>query len=396
MVSVIVPVYNAEKYLEKCIESIRNQTYSYLDIILINDGSTDSSLDICSRYQLLDSRISVISQENQGLVCARKTGLLHAKGELVGFVDSDDWIEPDMYERMALIYEKYHAELISTGIFRDYEDSRKSVEIYDNYTEGFYENLDIDIYPTMLRNYRIGDFGLYSTMVNKLYLRNKLLEVYKNINTEVFFGEDCMALYKYCLLIDSIYISRKSYYHYNIRNGSMCWRADERLPHNAYLLYQELKKTFMNYSNPNILLKQLRRYILDVEMHNLQMLFGIDVNVFGKWKFQYEKYYDSKIVLYGAGKCGQALYHQICLCESEKHIAAWVDEQYFNKREQCLFNVQSPEILPGLQYDYIIIAVMDRLLASQIKKKLMDRYFVSEDAIVWKEVWHEALFDEIP
>ena len=396
MVSVIVPVYNAEKYLEKCIESIRSQTYVHLDIILVNDGSTDSSLNICRRYQQIDSRIRVISQKNQGLVRARITGLIHAKGQLVGFVDSDDWIEPDMYEQMVLIYKKYHADLISTGIFRDYEDSRRNTEVYDNYAEGFYENLDADIYPTMLRNYKIRDFGLYSTLVNKLYLRNKLLEVYKDINTNVFFGEDCMALYKYCLSVHSIYISRKSYYHYNIRDGSMCWRADERLPHNAYLLYQELKKTFMNYTNPNILLKQLRRYILDVEMHNLQMLFDIDVNVLGKWKFQYEGYYDSRIVLYGAGKCGQAFYHQLCLDEKEEHIAAWVDEQYFDKREQCLFDIQSPEVLPGLQYDYIIIAVMDRLLASQIKRKLMDTYFIKESVIVWKEVWHEALFDEIP
>ena len=301
-----------------------------------------------------------------------------------------------MYEQMVLIYEKYHADLISTGIFRDYEDSRRNTEVYDNYAERFYENLDADIYPTMLRNYKIRDFGLYSTLVNKLYLRNKLLEVYKDINTKVFYGEDCMALYKYCLSVHSIYISRKSYYHYNIRDGSMCWRADERLPHNTYLLYQELKKTFKSYSNPEILLKQLKRYILDVEMHNLQMLFDIDVNVLGKWKFQYEEYYDSNIVLYGAGKCGQALYHQICLCRKEKQIVAWVDKQYFDKREQCLYKVQSPEVLPGLQYDYVIIAVMDRLLASQIKKKLMDTYFIKESVIIWKEVWHEALFDEIP
>ena len=396
MVSVIVPVYNAEKYLEKCIESIRSQTYVHLDIILVNDGSTDSSLNICRRYQQIDSRIRVISQKNQGLVRARITGLIHAKGQLVGFVDSDDWIEADMYEQMVLIYEKYHADLISTGIFRDYEDSRRNTEVYDNYAERFYENLDADIYPTMLRNYKIRDFGLYSTLVNKLYLRNKLLEVYKDINTKVFYGEDCMALYKYCLSVHSIYISRKSYYHYNIRDGSMCWRADERLPHNTYLLYQELKKTFKSYSNPEILLKQLKRYILDVEMHNLQMLFDIDVNVLGKWKFQYEEYYDSNIVLYGAGKCGQALYHQICLCRKEKQIVAWVDKQYFDKREQCLYKVQSPEVLPGLQYDYVIIAVMDRLLASQIKKKLMYTYFIKESVIIWKEVWHEALFDEIP
>ena len=129
MVSIVIPVYNAEKYLDKCIKSILDQTYSELDIILVNDGSTDTSPDICRKYQMMDSRINVVSQDNKGVSCARKTGLLHAKGQLVGFVDNDDWIEPDMYEQMVLIYEKYHAELISTGIFRDYEDSRRNKEV---------------------------------------------------------------------------------------------------------------------------------------------------------------------------------------------------------------------------------------------------------------------------
>lgn len=396
VVSIIIPIYNAQKYLEKCIESILGQTYSDLDIILVNDGSTDASLDICRRYQKLDSRIRVISQENKGAISARITGLSHAKGELAGFVDSDDWIEQDMYEQMMCIYERYHAELISTGIFRDYEDSKRNVEVCDNYAEGFYNNLDTDIYPTMLRNHKVKDFGLYCTLVNKLYLRNKLLEIYKDVNTEVFYGEDSLALYRYCLSIQSIYISRKSYYHYNIRNGSVCWRADERLPQNIYLLYRELKKVFMRYPNRHILMKQLRRYILDIESHNLQMLFNIDVNVFGKWQFQYDEYYNSNFVLYGAGLCGQALYHQICLYGKDANIAAWVDEQYYDKREECLYEVQSPAVLHELQYNCIIIAVLDQLLANQIKKKLIDTYFIDENVIIWKEVWHEALFDEIP
>lgn len=396
MVSIIVPVYNAEKYLEKCIESILGQTYSDLDIILVNDGSTDASLDICRRYQKLDSRIRIISQDKQGVTCARISGLSIAKGHLVGFVDSDDWIERDMYEQMVYIYEKYHAELISTGIFRDYEDGKKNVEVFDNYAEGFFDNLDTDIYPTMLRNYKVKDFGLYCTLVNKLYLRNKLLEICNDVNTEVFYGEDCLTLYKYCLSIHSIYISRKSFYHYCIRDGSACWKADERLPQNAYLLYRELKKAFINYSNPNVLMKQLRRYILDVESHNLRILFDIDVNMFGKWKFQYNEYYNSNFVLYGAGLCGQALYHQICLCGKDANIVAWVDEQYYDKREECLYEVQPPAVLHELQYNCIIIAVLDQLLATQIKKKLIDTYFIDKHVIIWKEVGHEALFDEIP
>jgi len=97
MISVIVPVYNVEPYLEKCLDSIVNQTYRDLEILVIDDGSTDDSGRICDEYRK-DERVKVFHTENQGLSCARNLGLDEAHGEWIGFVDSDDWIEPDMYE----------------------------------------------------------------------------------------------------------------------------------------------------------------------------------------------------------------------------------------------------------------------------------------------------------
>ena len=98
LISIIVPVYNVEKYLSKCIDSIINQTYKNIEIILIDDGSTDSSGAICDKYALVDSRIHVLHIENSGVSNARNVGLNHATGDYIGFVDSDDYIEPNMYE----------------------------------------------------------------------------------------------------------------------------------------------------------------------------------------------------------------------------------------------------------------------------------------------------------
>lgn len=98
-VSVIVPIYNAEKYLEQCLDSIVNQTLKDIEIILIDDGSTDGSAEICKNY-LSDSRITYYHKENEGLAAARADGISRASGEYIGFVDSDDWIKPDMYEKM--------------------------------------------------------------------------------------------------------------------------------------------------------------------------------------------------------------------------------------------------------------------------------------------------------
>ena len=100
LISVIIPVYNVEPYLPKCLESVCNQTYDNLEIILIDDGSTDNSGQICDMWAERDSRIVVIHKENGGVSAARNDGLKRAKGELIGFVDSDDWVEPSMYKKL--------------------------------------------------------------------------------------------------------------------------------------------------------------------------------------------------------------------------------------------------------------------------------------------------------
>ena len=115
MISVIIPVYNTAPYLARCINSIRAQTYTNLEIILINDGSADDSGHICDEYALLDKRINVIHKENGGLASARNVGLVAAKGDWIGFVDSDDWILPEMYERLLSVAKESGANMSMCG-----------------------------------------------------------------------------------------------------------------------------------------------------------------------------------------------------------------------------------------------------------------------------------------
>ena len=100
MVSIIVPIYNAEKKLRRCVESILSQTFSDFELILVNDGSIDNSLKICEKYALNDKRIKIISQENKGIVSARKKGIENSTGEYIIFVDSDDWIDLKMVDKL--------------------------------------------------------------------------------------------------------------------------------------------------------------------------------------------------------------------------------------------------------------------------------------------------------
>lgn len=133
LISIIVPVYKVEPYLKKCIESIRSQTYQNLEIILIDDGSPDRCGQICDEYAQIDKRIQVIHQENAGLSAARNRGLEQAKGKYVGFVDSDDWVYPKMYERLFCLLQDTQADIAQCGV------------VTDN-TKEFPENIEITVY----------------------------------------------------------------------------------------------------------------------------------------------------------------------------------------------------------------------------------------------------------
>ena len=119
LISVIVPVYNVEAYVAKCIESIQNQSYQHLEIILVDDGSTDDSGDICDQYAAYDDRIKVIHQENGGISAARNTGIEAANGDYIAFVDSDDYIAPNMYEDMLHILKDNDLDILECTAFRD-------------------------------------------------------------------------------------------------------------------------------------------------------------------------------------------------------------------------------------------------------------------------------------
>ena len=120
MISIIVPVFKVEKYLQKCIDSILVQSYQDIEILLIDDGSPDLSGKICDEYRTKDSRIKVFHIDNIGLSGARNYGLAHANGEYIGFIDSDDWIDPDMYESLIAVAFSTNADVVECGFYDEY------------------------------------------------------------------------------------------------------------------------------------------------------------------------------------------------------------------------------------------------------------------------------------
>lgn len=149
-VSIIVPVYNVAEYLEQCLDSVVNQTLQDVEIILVNDGSTDNSEEICRKYADRDSRVRLITQFNQGLAAARQTGLDAACGEYIGFVDSDDWLELDMYEKMYQAAHSHDADIVFCNVYRN-EDKKEQAY----FESGYYDRKKMEevIFPRLLAGF---------------------------------------------------------------------------------------------------------------------------------------------------------------------------------------------------------------------------------------------------
>lgn len=149
-VSIVVPIYNKEKYLQKCLDSILQQTLEDIQIILVDDGSTDKSGEICRKYEKKDPRVLFIHKENGGTASARNTGLEHANGTYVGFVDADDWLEPDMYEKMFNTATNYDADIVFCNLYLG--ESTKGKKLLETGLHNR-EDLEREVFPRVLCSY---------------------------------------------------------------------------------------------------------------------------------------------------------------------------------------------------------------------------------------------------
>ena len=211
LISVIVPVYNVESYLPRCVDSILAQTYPSLEIILVDDGATDNSGAICDAYGAKDSRITVIHKANGGLSSARNAGLDAAQGEYIAFVDSDDWIEPEMYSHMLSLLHKYEAKLVCAG---RYDVSEKTGE------------KNVGLCPkkeeVLTGEELVGKIFLWdgcdSSACDKLYHRS-VLEGFRYPEGKVC--EDVPVTYKIVLRAGKAVLCERPFYNYYHRSGSI-------------------------------------------------------------------------------------------------------------------------------------------------------------------------------
>lgn len=229
--SIIVPVYNVQNYLKRCVESIQKQTMKELEIILVDDGSTDDSGTMCDEFAKMDSHIQVIHKENGGLTTAWKAGVLKAAGEFVGFVDSDDWIDLDMFEVLYEQAEGTDSDLTICGLIYEFEDGMTNTKTESSKLSGkVYEREDIkkEIYPTLLSDGSFFGRTIQPARVTKLYKRQIVLDNMKYCSDTVSIGEDLQITFPVLCDAKRVCMIENYYpYHYWINEKSMTGKHDE-------------------------------------------------------------------------------------------------------------------------------------------------------------------------
>lgn len=270
MISIIVPVYNTKKYLPKCMDSLINQEYSEKEVILVDDGSTDGSGELCDAYERKNDDIRVLHKKNGGLMSAWMAGVGISRGEYLCFVDSDDWIETKMLRKMANFLTGSDGEIIVCNYFIDRETGEKEIQ-NNGLAPGIYdrEALVKKVFPELLGN-EVRKVSFSRCM--KLISRELILRNLKFCDQKIRMGEDLNIMLPALLDAERLVIMKESYfYHYYYNQSSIVHKYDAGLYENVKLLRQIMNRVLSEkYKGSAELEKMLHR--ADMEYIFLLML----------------------------------------------------------------------------------------------------------------------------
>lgn len=425
-VSVIVPVYNAENYLKKCIDSICEQTYELLEILLINDGSTDYSGQICQEYAQKDNRIIVIDKSNGGSTSARKMGIMNATGKYLCFVDSDDWIEKDMIEMLVIEAEQNQVELVVSNFIYEYEDVKAQKCGGGTLEAGVYADEDyVNIFiPRMFYGGPANGWGIWPTLWGKLFVTEKFKPHILELSEAIFYGEDAASLYPYCLAVKKGAVIQKELYHYRIRENSVSVKKNSCIFDNLCSLYDYLYDSFAKSAQRDILLQNLKYYLLVLFNHavNMQTCFNGNMEsllwekpkdlrklvlpeykkeavksvehkgeiveeekfVWGSiWLFPFNKIPENaSFIVFGAGYIGKSFAWQLERSRLAQRWLAWMDTAGMCKKEPSL-KLSCIDEIGQLDYNYVVLAAADREAEEKMKAILLEKG-VPEEKIIWQ------------
>ncbi len=363
LISIIVPIYNVQKYLSKCLDSLIHQTYQNIQIILIDDGSVDDCGVICDEYRRIDNRIIVVHQVNQGLVSARKSGVRLAKGDYIGFVDGDDWINENAIEKLVLLLKIYHLpDVVAFGYVEEYPDH--NVIKHNMVEETLYEKSSlVELKRRIFMGDAFWEWRVLPPIWGKLIKSDLLKENIMHIDKRITFGEDVALTYPCLLKAESVLSSNHILYHYRQREGSIVKAKGELPKENFIAIYRILSKAFQSY---DILKKQLKYYMF------FSLLLKAYSQISGRMVlFPFEKVkVNNKILVYGAGGFGTVVVDYIKKNENLE-LVGWVDQRaaFYQRNNMEVDDINS---IKQRKFDYIVIAILNEKIAKSVQNTLVD------------------------
>ncbi|MBE5831481.1 MAG: glycosyltransferase [Butyrivibrio sp.] len=366
MVSVIVPIFNAEQSLEKCLTSIQGQTLNDLEIICVNDGSTDGSLDIIREYAVRDNRVVIVDKENGGLVSARKAGLAKASGDYVAFVDSDDWIEPEMYEELLQIAKEYECDVVCGGYFFEGDYISKHV---DSVGSGLYKDEGIKtIRELSIMNLKDRGVGIGGSLCTKLFSCKVIKKAYESVFENLTIAEDKVTTLFTMLNAQSVYVVDKAYYHYVKNMGSMVNSGDMDYLMHIQHVWEHFRKAYEHPGFTEQMRIQAEVYLTDILYKGINGRMGfLCKNMLWVDPYWLKEIPDgTHVLLYGFGDFLETYKRQL---------------QHYHNLE-CEGCVSMPEKAKEAEFDYLVVAIKNKAKADEETDKLVAAG-ISAEKILW-------------
>ena len=366
LVSVIVPIYNVRDYLYKCIESIQNQTHDNIEIILVDDGSSDGSEIICDEFSRRDKRIRVVHKENGGTTSARKVGFNLSKGSYIGFVDGDDWIEENMYEEMLESAVKNGAQVVLSDMYRHkftgeitiWKSEMPAGPYCMNGPDG--ESVVKHLFPGIKSSNRRGISGGIHV---KLFERKLLKRYMQNIDDRIRgFIDDQVIVYPVILNAQRIQIMDKVFYHGIDRKGSATHSVHYDFFEQMQMIYDCFKKSFELHPMRECLMEQLSYFVMNQVISQVNSLTG-KIRVPEYYLSSVDRIRGKDVVLYGAGKVGKSYYTQI-MADRISNIVLWIDKMPEG-------NVSPMIEIQNIEYDYVVISVIEKMMYKRDRKSVV-------------------------
>ena len=367
LISIIVPAYNVEKFIAKCIETIIEQTYTNFELILVNDGSNDKTGDICDSFAKIDLRIKVIHQDNKGLVNARKSGLGISSGKYVLYIDGDDYVEPDFCKLLIKETINFDADIVIGGYIRNYRGRMKIVN--NILPAGRYENESIEkIWKKMIFT---GDFfshGISTYSWGKLFKRDILIPIQMSIPSDITIGEDAACVYPFISKTSKMVITSASNYHY-VQHQSSMLKSFSKVKseiEKLSILFSFMLDFFKGHKYFDFFYIQLKPYFLSQLMIRTGGLFknsNAEIFLLGNLVNLNEK-----IAIYNSGTFGQQIFRR--LNDEKFENVTWIDEDA-DLCNQDQLPVHDPKILCSLGFDKIFIASLNPFYINRIQDEIL-------------------------